>query len=119
MENGEDINDRILFLMKYLKLSKAAFADSIEINPSVLSHIASKRNKPSIDMVMSIVRVYPKVSGDWLLTGLGVMFKDESSSNLKSIVNDSIAELQLLHDVNYQSYTSRLKSIANRLDSLV
>ena len=119
MQSSEDINDRVLFLMKYLKLSKAAFAESIGINPSVLSHIASKRNKPSIDMVISIARIYPKVSGDWLLTGLGVMFKDESSSNLKSIVNDSIAELQLLNDVNHQSYTSRLKSIANRLDSLV
>lgn len=119
MQSGEDINDRVLFLMKYLKLSKAAFAESIEINPSALSHIASKRNKPSIDMVMSIARVYPKVSGDWLLTGLGIMLKDESSSNVKNVVHESIAELKLLHDVNYQSYTSRLKSIANRLDSLV
>ena len=105
--------------MKYLNLSKTAFAESLSINSSALSHIASKRNKPSIDMVMRIVEVYPKVSGDWLLTGLGVMIKDQSSSNMKKVLEESINELELLNDINHQTVKSRLKAIGSRLEPLL
>jgi len=119
VNKDQDINDRVLFLMEYLNLSKTAFAASIGINASVLSHIASKRNKPSIDMVMNIADKYPKVSGDWLLTGNGRMIKDESSSSLKEVLTESMVELELLNEVNHQTLQTRIKSLKERVLKLV
>lgn len=110
-----DVNERVLYLMQHLELSKTAFANAIGINPSVLSHIASKRNKPSADMLINIVSVYTQVSADWLLTGKGDMVKDGNSNNILGAITELFNELSLLNDVNHQSVSLRLDTIKNKL----
>ena len=52
------------------ELSAAAFADTIGVQRSSISHILSERNKPSLDFILKILHAYPSVSVEWLLKGI-------------------------------------------------
>ena len=66
-----DIVERIKQLMQDNELSAAAFADTIGVQRSSISHILSERNKPSLDFILKILYAYPNVSVEWLLKGTG------------------------------------------------
>ncbi len=76
--------DRISQLIKTMKLSASQFADEIGVQRSSVSHVLSGRNKPSLDFVTKIMMAYPDVNADWLLTGMGNMYSDESSPQLET-----------------------------------
>lgn len=64
-----EISKRIQILIKRSKLSNTAFADSIGVQPSSISHILSGRNKPSVDFIQKLLSAYPDISAEWLLLG--------------------------------------------------
>jgi len=79
------MNERVLRIIDHLRISKSAFAQSIGVNPSVISHISSGRNKVGVDVLESIARKYSEISLQWLLTGEGSMIKSASDTGeLKS-----------------------------------
>lgn len=91
------IQERIIELMAYLKLTAGALAESIGVQPSSVSHILSGRNKPSLDFVNKLLVAFPQLNYDWLVNGRGSMLKKTSelgeASDLFSFaeqVNDNI-----------------------------
>jgi len=74
----DDIQNRISLIISTKGMSNAEFADAIDVQPSNISHIMSGRNKPSLDLVMKVLRRFPEVRTDWLLMGKGAMNKDFS-----------------------------------------
>ncbi len=86
-----EIQDRIFLLVKTKNLTGAEFAIAIGVQPSNISHIMSGRNKPSLDLVMKILKKFPEVRLEWLLNGQGTMTKDYSSFNVnEEAKNDKI-----------------------------
>ncbi|MBN2237873.1 MAG: helix-turn-helix transcriptional regulator [Bacteroidales bacterium] len=75
---------RIKTLISVKNLSPSQFADKLGVQRSSISHILSGRNKPSLDFVLKIVEIYPKISLDWLLKGQGEMFGDLADKSLSS-----------------------------------
>lgn len=71
MVNSVDFSNRIQKMLDYYELSAAAFADSIDVGRSSISHILSGRNKPSLDFVLKVVQAFPEVELYWLLNGKG------------------------------------------------
>lgn len=69
------MNDRLQKLMLSEKLVPAKFAEIIGVQRSSISHILSGRNKPSFDVINSILIKFPKVNPDWLLLGTGEMYR--------------------------------------------
>ena len=72
------IQERIIELMAYLKLTAGALAESIGVQPSSVSHILSGRNKPSLDFVNKLLVAFPQLNYDWLVNGKGSMLKKAS-----------------------------------------
>ncbi|MGA1546882.1 MAG: helix-turn-helix domain-containing protein [Flavobacteriaceae bacterium] len=58
---------RLEELMQANELNAAAFAERIGIQRSSMSHILTKRNKPSLDIILKINEAFEEVSLDWLL----------------------------------------------------
>lgn len=79
MVNSEDFGKRIQKIMDHYDLSASAFADSLVIGRSSISHILSGRNKPSLDFVMKIMHTYPDADFYWLLEGKGTFPPSEKS----------------------------------------
>jgi len=85
MVNSDQFATRLQTIINYYELSAASFADSIEVGRSSISHILSGRNKPSLDFVLKIVKIYPEVELYWLLNGKGSFPK--SSTPLPELEN--------------------------------
>ncbi|MEO4005534.1 helix-turn-helix transcriptional regulator [Flavobacterium sp. CAU 1735] len=80
MVNTDDFIKRLEILLEYYGLSASAFADSIGVQRSSLSHLLSGRNKPSLDFILKIIAYYPEVDLYWILNGKGEFPKQESDN---------------------------------------
>ncbi len=70
------MKDRIKKIMDNEDLTPARFADNLQINRAVISHILNGRNNPSLDVVMKILSEMDYINSDWLLNGTGSMYRD-------------------------------------------
>jgi transcriptional regulator with XRE-family HTH domain len=74
------MKERIKEIMDNENLSPAKFADQLQINRAVISHILNGRNNPSLDVVTKILSEMNYINSDWLLNGTGSMYKDGFSA---------------------------------------
>ncbi len=70
------MKDRIKQLIENEGVTPTRFADNLQINRTVISHILNGRNNPSLDVVTTILSEIPYINSDWLLNGKGEMYKD-------------------------------------------
>jgi len=75
---------RILKLLKEENLTASQFADLIDVQRSSMSHILSGRNNPSLDFVHKTLKAFPSVNTDWLMSGVGEMYKNNISTSNKN-----------------------------------
>lgn len=96
MLNNENFISRLEIIMEKNKLSAAAFAERIGVQRSSVSHILSKRNKPSLDFILKINNSFNEVTLDWLLL-------EEPSKAIKPLAYlDEIGE-DTMNDSNDES----------------
>jgi len=74
------MQDQIQEILTKERLSSSQFADRIGVQRSSVSHVLSGRNKPGFDFIQKILVAFPKIDGDWLITGSGEMYKGKSPS---------------------------------------
>jgi transcriptional regulator with XRE-family HTH domain len=72
----ENLTYRIKKLLEIQQLNPSQFADQIGINRSRLSHILTGRNNPSLEIVQDIMKHFPELNPDWLLSGDGGMYRN-------------------------------------------
>lgn len=70
------MKDRIKLIMEKENLTPAKFADRLQINRAIISHILNGRNNPSLDVVMKILSEMNYINADWLIYGTGSMYKE-------------------------------------------
>ena len=69
MLNIDEFLFRLEKIMEKNQLNAAAFAELIGVQRSSVSHILSKRNKPSLDFILKIYNSFDDVELSWLLLG--------------------------------------------------
>lgn len=80
----ENMIERILEILKIKNLSPAQFADLIGVQRSSISHLISGRNKPSLEFIQRILKTFPDINTDWMLSGKGPVMNDENYRNEES-----------------------------------
>ena len=70
------MKNRIKLIMEKENLTPAKFADRLQINRAIVSHILSGRNNPSLEVVTRILSEMTYIQPEWLLNGTGRMYKD-------------------------------------------
>ncbi len=83
--------NRILKILKEENLTASQFADLIDVQRSSMSHILSGRNNPSLDFVHKILKAFPLINTDWLMSGTGAMYKQEKKQDEVKL-NESIIQ---------------------------
>ena len=90
----DEIKTRLLKIMNSEGLTPSAFADTIGVQRSGISHILSGRNKPSLDFVQKILSCFPKYNAEWLINGTGEVYKKptqkSTNQNEKFILNKPV-----------------------------
>ncbi len=82
MDSVDSIKERIKRIIITKGLTSSKFADIIGVQRSGISHILSGRNKPGLDLLNKILVNFPDISGDWLITGEGELYKNRPSKEL-------------------------------------
>ena len=59
-------------------ISQSQLADTLDVARAGVSHIIAGRNRPGFDFLESMALHYPQLSMEWLLTGKGKMYKENS-----------------------------------------
>ena len=83
MLNIDEFINRINELMDEYQLNASSLADKIGVQRSSLSHILSKRNKPSLDFILKIEKNFEKIDLNWLLFGKS-SFEDIKENDQKN-----------------------------------
>ncbi len=74
------MNARLQQFLVAENISQAQFAETIGVARASISHILSGRNKPGFDFLESMIRHYPNLNFEWLLTGRGKMYTNAQSA---------------------------------------
>ena len=74
------MNSRLQQFLVAENISQAQFAETIGVARASISHILSGRNKPGFDFLESMIRHYPNLNFEWLLTGRGKMYNNAKSA---------------------------------------
>ncbi|MEK9613797.1 MAG: helix-turn-helix transcriptional regulator [Flavobacteriaceae bacterium] len=94
MLNKDSFIKRLEELMDDHQLSAAAFAQKIGVQRSSVSHILSKRNKPSLEFMLKIHHHFTEVDLDWLLLGKDKNIQPPSTPSLpQSLVTQTEQDL--------------------------
>ena len=75
------ISKRIELLISEKKLSKRAFSRSVNCTDTAINNIISGRNEPGFKILEAILQTYDDISPDWLLTGIGDMYRQNTPQN--------------------------------------
>ena len=109
MLNIDAFLKRLEQLMENHQLNAAAFAEKIGVQRSSVSHILSRRNKPSLEFILKVQAEFTEVDFDWLL--LGARKKSTPTSNQLLVDQGKVDELEADKSINPPQ-----KSISTSLD---
>ena len=71
---------RIRAIQEGEKLTMSEFAKEIGKSAATITNIFKGRNKPSIDLLQSILDRFRVINPEWLLMGVGPMYRQKSNS---------------------------------------
>jgi transcriptional regulator with XRE-family HTH domain len=109
MLNIDAFLKRLEQLMENHQLNAAAFAEKIGVQRSSVSHILSRRNKPSLEFILKVQAEFTEADFDWLL--LGARKKSSPTSNQLLVDQGKVDELESDKSINPPQ-----KSISTSLD---
>lgn len=64
------VKERLTKWMKDKGVSAKNLATEIGVQPSAISHILSGRNKPGFDFIEKLIRSFPDLDLNWLISGI-------------------------------------------------
>lgn len=83
------MNHRLQQFILAENITQSQFADSIGVARASVSHILAGRNKPGFDFIESMIKRYPSLNINWLISGQGRMYRDEMQGTRQEISSPS------------------------------
>ena len=80
--NFTSMNDRLQQFLSAENLTQAQFADSINVAKASISHILAGRNKPGYEFIVNMMKAYPDLNIEWMLTGKGKMYRSANQGSV-------------------------------------
>ena len=118
------MKDRIKEIMDNANLTPAKFADQLQINRAVVSHILNGRNNPSLDVVTKILSEMNYINSDWLLNGTGEMYKegfnspiDQTDTSLFNTEATNVTDSEAQSEYGKENALKRPKDSGNTPDN--
>lgn len=77
----EGLRDRINVVRDHYRLSNRGFAEAVGAKPAATNNYLNGTKEPSLEFVDRILSTYVDVSAEWLLRGVGSMFKEDKPTD--------------------------------------
>ena len=94
------MNKRLLQFLSAENISQTQFADTIHVARASVSHILAGRNKPGFDFLESMLRHYPNLNPEWLMTGNGRMYKTRFQEDFAPTPAQEMEETAAVTEIN-------------------
>lgn len=95
------MNKRLQTILEIEHITASQLADTLGIQRGGVSHLLSGRNKPSFDFLERILRKFPEISAEWLITGQGKPIRSE---------NGQTTPISLFNDLDNESKRADIQS---------
>ena len=96
-------------LLKKKGITASEFSKIIDVQRSSISHIINGRNKPSLEIVTKVCRIYPDISLEWLIYG------NENKHNPVPLKESEKKKTK--NEIDVETLTSKFISNWNSCDS--
>ena len=73
-------SERLLKLIETEQMTAKQFSEEVGIQPGTISNILKGRNNPSLDLMQKVLVRFRTVSSDWLILGIGSMYRQKNDS---------------------------------------
>lgn len=104
------VNERIREIINEMNISDRAFAEKINIPQTTISNLFNRGSEPGYKILSNIINYIEFISPEWLLTGKGSMFKEDTLNNTSEIPNNN---------TNEQTVKERLISFVRSKDKTI
>ena len=74
------MNSRLQQFISAEDISQSQLAEILGVGRANISHIMSGRNKPSYEFLTGLMKKFPTLNIEWILTGKGKMYKTAAAS---------------------------------------
>ena len=118
MDEKSTEKERIERIMQSENLNSGQFAAEIGIKGSTLSHILNGRNNPSLEVLKKILDRYRMISSDWLILGVGQMYRSGKQSQTPSLFDD-VGVNNSKHDSYRPKTTENNSTIKNTIQEKI
>lgn len=79
-----DLANRFLSILKVKEITAYKLSKEVpELSQQKISNIKTGFNEPSRDVINAILKKYPDISSDWLISGNGPMFSNIDTASFK------------------------------------
>jgi len=114
-----EIKERIAKIMQKEGMNAGQFASEIGIQSSTLSHILKGRNNPSLDVLKKILNRFENINSDWLILGVGPMYRIAKQSNAPSLFDEEEIEnfKPISTTLNYEEKNLNVNSLPHKTKS--
>lgn len=96
---GTTVAQRIALLIESSGLKVGDFAEQVGIQKSAVSHLIGGRNKPSFEVIGSMLTAFPALSPDWLILGKGTMWRKETTAHSTPHIPTALPTTSSLKDL--------------------
>lgn len=77
----DGLRDRINEVRDHYRLSNRGFAEAVGAKPAATNNYLNGTKEPSLEFVGRILSTYVDISAEWLLRGVGSMFKEDKPTD--------------------------------------
>lgn len=116
-DNANSIGERFSILVKGLKMNNNSFAKSVGKAATTINYIVEGKSKPGYDVLESVVKTYPQVNPNWLLTGEGEMVKSVPTAPVVSTDSYLVEHLHTLEE-NFNRLAKQLENKDKQIEGL-
>lgn len=92
----EGLRDRINEVRDHYRLSNRGFAEAVGAKPAATNNYLNGTKEPSLEFVDRILSTYVDISAEWLLRGVGSMFKNDKPTDEALLKELAEAKVKLL-----------------------
>lgn len=122
MTQQDDIGSRLKLFLASVRVTQSAVSETLGVTRGFISQVINGNSKFSIDFLENLVKCFPTLNTNWLLTGEGEMIerRDKQSEEKEQTLNDPKAQYQLrpATSVVFENLMALFEDLERRIQAL-
>lgn len=107
---------RIRSFIEYINVSDRKFAETIGLPQTTISSLFKRGNEPNVSIISAILKAYPNINMEWLISGNGCMVKHNIVEDGNQIIDTDVLErFEQFINSQYPNYIKSLDLISKEL----